>query len=469
MGSAQRLVGLLLSLVAAHAARAVDIVWTNTAAGGSWGDATRWNTYPALPTFDGSEDATIGNTVNGGAYALHGDRSVRSLAIQGNKTLTLSAGTPTTSRLTITSGNINRTQYGQYLYIEVPVQIDDGVTPSAAVWYTGGAGGGVFTLSRPIHGLPQSSIQKTSSIQLILQADSSTTFAGAWSIDVGAVRVDHDHGFGAGLVRLRNSANILAGASRTVTNSIELTHTEASIAAANNATFTLTGPVIGVGRLYLGASGNVGAIRLGSPSISATGGVDFFRGCPLVVTGDWTACGNIVLRSTYGGASLQGNGTIGMAASKALTMVRTSAGYYNFIAPGDGAAIFAVGAGTIGTLTLGTPGNGNALTFGQDSRFVVDLSASESDRLVVRGTVNISTAAGTQLRLYGTLGANTTYTLMEYASRDANTFTAVYLNDELVPDPASAQGVGGTHTLVYGDTALQLVGSSSKGTVLLVE
>ena len=157
-----------------------------------------------------------------------------------------------------------------------------------------------------------------------------------------------------------------------------------------------------------------------------------------------------------------------MAVGKTLTTTSGSTAAYSYIAPSDGTTTYSAPyTNTVGTLTLGTADNNNSVTFGNRARYAVDVRPTGGDKLVVHGTVSIN-ASETQLMLYGALSGPLTYTLMEYDSLTGK-FAKVFWNDVEVTAPEEKNAIDGTHTLVYGDTSLQLVGGSSKGTVLLVE
>jgi hypothetical protein len=464
---ASNAVGVVWSAIASFSTLN-NITWTNTAFSGSWSNAAVWD---YAPLFNGTENAFVGGAAPayGTTYTLDGNRFINSLTFQNSETqkLFVAPGTPANSLLTLKSGNIVK---GSPVYdtISAGLRIDDGANPANGVWSIYGQS---LTISGNIYGLPQSSITVTNigSTVLILSTDNTATFGGTWFLNPGTVELDAAGSFGSGTAQIQNFSSVYTLSALTVTNPLVLAGGYANFYTANNNTLSLTGPISGPGTLYPGSylSTYMGAIRLGSTNITATGGVDFLQGCPLVVTGAWSNCGNITLRSAGGnGASLQGNGVIGMGMSNTLGMVYV-AGYTNFIAPGNGTPLFTpTNSGAIGTLTIGTPGNHNSVTFGQGSAFVVDVTNNSSDQLVVNGAVNFNNT-GNQLNLFGTLRQSTTYTLMTYTGWDTGKFASVYLNNVLVATPTNKAGVNSTHTLVYGPASLQLVGSNP-GTVMFL-
>ncbi len=451
------------ALAWASLGRAASVTLTNLV-NSSWGDAAVWDTYPNLPAFDGTEDVFV--DARGKSYSLDGDRKVRSLTFLGSGINNARAGNPSTSRVILTSGCYSQTV--GYVWSSMNIQIDDGANAVTGVWNMI-SGSSLNLEGNRLYGLPASGIRVIGSGSVVGMVDNAANFACSWDVDGSTVRLkNHGGALGSGTFGVRNGGfltTLIGSTAVTLTNRIELAGGDARISGAS--AFTLSGPVSGPGKLMLGDSNYTQPVRLTGANISAAGGVDYRRGCPLVVNGVWTGCGNIVIRPQYNYASLQGSGTIGMAAAKSITTIYNSS-YCTFIAPGEGVPHTGNGAGMIGTLTLGTPGNGNSLTFGRNSRLLADLDGAESDRLVVNGQVNFSTAAETQLRLYGTPAANRSYTLMTYDAGDGNTFKAVYLNDTLVAAPESKDGVNGTHTLVYGSTSLELVGRAGNGTIFVV-
>jgi hypothetical protein len=457
---------LVLSFAAAGAALSAEIRWTKVG-NGSWGDPTVWDTPPV---FDGTEDAFVGAAAAsyGTTYTLDGDRHVNSLTLEGSfKTIT-AIGTPTTSRLILASGNVTKTSTA-YHEMGPPIYLGDGASAVTGVW---SIAGNTLTLcaNAKIHGGPGSLIRIQGAANLSLLTDNSATYAGDWSVEGGNVFLGNDKALSGGTVALGNNAKLFVDTTRTIANTIVCSGGDAKFENNNYQTLTLSGPISGPGRIYPGKSNNYNwALKLTSPYISSTGGIDFNRTCAVVVCGTWTNCGDIAVRCSYGETSLQGNGTIGMASGKTLTTVSdTTLLLFPYIAPSDGTPAYAAPfTNTVGTLTLGTAGNTNSVTFGTRARYAVDVRPTGSDQLVVRGAVSIN-ASETQLMLYGTLSGPLTYTLMEYDSL-AGKFAKVFWNDVEIAAPEDKSSIGGTHTLVYGDTSLQLVGSSSKGTVLVVK
>ena len=291
MRSAQRLVCLLLSLAAAGATQAVDIVWTDTATSGSWGDATRWNTYPALPAFDGSEDAFVGAAAPsyGTTYTLNGDRHVKSLTIQGTQKTITAIGTPATSRLILAGGNLTKTS-SSYHEMNPPIYLGDGDSAVTGIW---SVANNTLTLgsNAKIHGGPGSLIRKQGTATLSLLTDNAATYGGHWSVEAGSVFVGHDQALSRGALALSNG-RLSVDATRTITNTIVCASGDAKFDNNNNRTLTLSGPISGPGRIYIGKSNTYNwALKLTSPHISSTGGLDFERTCTVVFCGTWSNCG----------------------------------------------------------------------------------------------------------------------------------------------------------------------------------
>ncbi len=347
-----------------------------------------------------------------------------------------------------------------------PVYLGDGASAVTGVWSVAG-NTLTFGSNAKIHGGPGSLIRKQGTSTLSLGTDNSATYAGDWSVEAGSVFVNHDQALSGGTLFM-SGGRLSANVNRTITNAIVLAGGNAYFENNNYLTLTLSGPISGPGRIQLGKSNTYNwALRLTSPYISSTGGIDFDRSCAVVVSGTWTDCGDIVLRCSYGHTSLQGNGMIGMASGKKLTTT-SSTSTFPYIAPGDGTATYAAPfTNTVGTLTIGTAGNNNSVTFGARARYAVDVQPTGGDMLVVRGAVSID-ASETQLMLYGALSGPLNYTLMEFDSL-AGKFVKVFWNDVEIVSPEEKNAIDGTHTLVYGASSLQLVGRPSGGTLILVE
>jgi hypothetical protein len=310
-------------------------------------------------------------------------------------------------------------------------------------------------------------ITRTGTMPLFLQADSGGTYLGKWSLVQGTTRVDANNAMGRGKIFLGNNAILLADNHFGMSNDIECV-SSANINVAIGKTLNLAGNLSGAAVLNVGNSGNKnGAMILRGTNNTHSGGVAFNYAAQLVVNGTWTNGGTVALYARYADCSLQGNGYLGLAAGKSVYSRPGDAAWRSFIAPGDGTPIFAPTNGSIGTLTIGTPGNTNVVDFSNSNAwFVVDVSTTASDTLVVNGQMNMATNNNAML-IFGTPAAARDYTLAQFTSRTGK-FSRVFWNNNLVANADAPKAINGTHTLVYSDTSLKLVGQSSRGTVLHV-
>lgn len=455
------------------------ITWISTAGSGSWGTPGNWD---HAPLFDGTEDAVVGSMSVGQVLStLDGIRTINSLTTAGNYKFNIEVGSSPSAKLIIRSGNFTRNN-ANYNQFTAPIQVDDGTNANPnATWYIGGAS--QLDVYRII-GLAGTTITKTgvtASLTFFIDADNTTNYFGKWVLVNGVTVLSANNAFGTNSVTVANNAQIRANGTILASNDVVVGAGGAYLSASTSNRFTQAGNLRGSGPITLGDTLNEGAVRVAGPANTHSGGVVFYRGCPLVVSGVWTNSGSIDLWSSVtasGSAdpSLQGNGSIGLAFGAKVLSSRPDLINNDrvYIAPGDGTPLYPradhnpllLGAGTIGTLTVGTPGNSNAVEFPQNTWLLADVNTSAGDTLAVNGLLNLNFASNA-LAINGTVSRLRPYTLAQYESCTGK-FANVYWNSNLVSGATAKNAINGTHTLVYGATSLQLVPEADKGTVVIV-
>lgn len=172
--------------------------------------------------------------------------------------------------------------------------------------------------------------------------------------------------------------------------------------------------------------------------------------------------------SAAAGAILAGTGTIGLAATRTVTVdyvkgASTTGTDLATIAPGT--------VGTVGTLTIGTStntgANANALVIGgsnalsQGGRYLADIAgAGVSDLIVLNGNLDLSnTNDRLQLNELTNAFDGDDYLILDYSGTRTGKFSSVYLGATDITSIAETGFVanGNTYQLVYDDVNAQVL------------
>ena len=493
--------------------------WLRDAAtGNSFGTAANWSTpLNNGGAGDGTQSLILTDCITAArTLTLDGNKSVKDLMIWSGLKYTIQSGAPSPSTLTLTSGNMyidaGATNANGHDLRDVILKVGDGVTPvTDAVWTFYNANAGTSSTGKSVIGV----VQGIAGTVLTINGNTPVTFAGNNSdfhgryvlslfnptsggsgsgireyVEVstnnalGGAGSTCEMNFSAGALWFRNTntqvANIIVNPSSTgaAGNYIQIDCTTTGTPIVYST--TLNGNLTGTGVLNINMTGNNsgtgylpygGRLIVNGPANTLSGDVLVAGYHAFEVDGVWTGAGNLAIWK----GSLEGTGSIGMAAGKAITVSGTTYGMGTAsIAPGT--------KGTIGTLTTGTTANNvvfnSNATAGRGS-FNVDLAGDTeglSDLLAIHGAMTV-TNADLYLALIDNGDLNGVYTLATYTSR-TGTFSNVYFKDSpmgsyvLVSDPTAAGGVDGTHQLIYGATSLTLDGPAlmvpEPGTLLLL-
>lgn len=502
------LLGAATALTVQAAQRDWTFAGTSTTVPASWDVDTNWS---SAPSWDGTDNLVLGNVIPANrVHALDGDRDAADLAVATGKRYTLTPGADTLdARLILRSGNLTVDGMGVN-YVRplntraITTQVGTGSTPvTDAVWtlnnatYLGNADLGA------VAGVAGTRVTLAGSGMHAIFWTNSPSYFGDWDLTLSPVgsplkykakvQAEDSHALGHGTVRALADKNYLhfnTGANNTTPMAVTehdfaldlQAFTAIAIGYGSGAyqhlTAVLHGRVTGDANLELGYFGDIGTsfyrggtLVLTHPDNTLSGTVTIVAG-KLRVDGGWTGAGDIGMATSIAVADpsllprIEGSGTIGMEPDKVVNADGVNAANLVGVAPGTD--------GTVGTLTLGTPGNNNTLRFQDSVRLMIDLSGTErgrSDTLAVRGTLQLVDGKDDQVlqlqRIDGD-ALNGTYTLATF-DRMVGTFDAVYYGGELVADPTAKNGVGGTHQLVYNETSLVLLAAPPGGTVVVVQ
>jgi len=177
----------------------------------------------------------------------------------------------------------------------------------------------------------------------------------------------------------------------TLVDNIALGASDRTIAVADNAgspfdKAVLSGQITGAGGLI-----KTGAGVLELDGDNAYTGSTLVSAGTLLIHGTTNNQGSCTVTA---GATLGGDGAIGLAPEVSMDVSGT-------VSPGA----------NIGTLTVGTPGNANTVTFADGSVLLIEMDGlGNCDRLVVNGTLDLE-AAGDTLVLTGEISKGVLYTL----------------------------------------------------------
>jgi autotransporter-associated beta strand protein len=204
---------------------------------------------------------------------------------------------------------------------------------------------------------------------------------------------------------------------------------------------------------------NVEAVISGAGGVSVTSpvalepGVTVFSGANTYTGTTSVSLGTLLVNNTTGSGTGTNNVTVG---------VDGILGGSGFIDPADTKTVTVNGrlspGNSIGTLTVGSPGSTNDVTFNSGSFFDVELGAAQADKLAVFG--NLTLSGSPTLNLLGTADGVTNYVIATYTGALTGTFAPPTLPSGytidygtgsnsaitlLVPEPASLSllGLGG--------------------------
>ncbi|HEY1769764.1 MAG TPA: autotransporter-associated beta strand repeat-containing protein [Chthoniobacterales bacterium] len=324
----------------------------------------------------------------------------------------------------------------------------DGNWNVANNWYENGVPGAVGTLDTnkdmasfdSAHNLTVTVDSARSIADIIFD----TSFAGAFTLQGGNLYVSF-----SGYIYIKSGvAN-----SETVNSAIFLPSTGGTLYTFIDSS-TNSGVSLNIGGAVTGrqTAGNTGTLMLDGVGNGSVSGVisDGSAGGKVAVnktsTGTWTMAG----ANTYTGATQISAGTLlinGNQSSATGGVTVTAAGSTlggtgtigGAVMINGGAKMTGATVGTTGTLTLQSTATFSGAT-GSLATYLVDLSSSQSDKLVIAGTLNLN-GTSDQIQFQGTSGASS-YTLATYSSV-VGTFDSV-------------SGMPSGYKLDYGATALTL-------------
>jgi fibronectin-binding autotransporter adhesin len=402
-----------------------------TAASNSWGSGSSWS--PADPAFDGTEDVvfTTSTISTGRTLTPDGNRTINSLTAvtaTNNFKYTVNPGTGGVIKLLSGSMTINGNGTASARPIALTnsvVQIGDGVTAvTTATWD--------FKNTSTKSAFEMGAIRGIAGTVVSLIGDNGSAWAGNSSDFHGELQINQNYNYASGGIKLELiSSNALGGTgSLVVSNAVDngagitnfhLTSTNQGLAAGSTVTTThamsiradvktaiavgvfndatrsyvgtINGNLTGTGDLEIGYLASIGTTAYPNGTLivagdanTLSGDVSILTGAKLRLDGTWTGAGNLQI----GNGQLQGSGTLGMASGKVLTVGRTSG-----TLSANTVSVIPATNGTIGTLTIGTEGNSNTVSFtgnaAADRRLLIDIDGLLADRLTVKGNLVIDT------------------------------------------------------------------------------
>ncbi len=483
--------------------------WTRDAAtGNSFNTAGNWSTpLNNGGSGDGTQSVILGDTITAGrTVTVDGSKSIKDLMIWSPYAYNISSGSDCSSVLTLTSGNMyvdGGASATTHDFRGITLQVGDGITPvTNAKWtfYSSGNSGAVGTeMLGPIQGIAGTvlTINGNTPVSLsgsaynfggrmILTTYNPTTGGGAMgerefvnattTYALGGPGSTCELAFGSnGTLQFNGSSTQLANIQVDPANPGSQGAYIYVDCGTSPSVVTLNGNLTGTGALkinsyssnghYFAATNPVGGKLILNGSANTLSG-DVVTGLgSLEVDGAWTGAGNISIN--YG--KLEGRGAIGMASGKGLTVSGTSGGGVTRLAPGTD--------GTVGTLTVGTLGNSNTVTFSSydcttnRSALYIDLLGTTpgvSDLLAINGSMTITTAkqgADLYLGIADNGDMKGTYTIATFTGSLTGTFYNVYYKSTptgsyvLQSSPTAPNGINGEAQLVYGTHSITLVGA----------
>ncbi len=417
-------------LVAAGFAEAALVSW-NVAAGGSWNNGANWDTT-TIPT--SSDIASFGAILPAGASAitLDGDQTVQGVIIGpgSGKQVTISSGTPTTSKIILLSTNdvtdfaLSATNGGAH-NLAAPVQLGNGSSGSFTATFNSFVNGSNFVINGAISESPGQTwgvkiVGNNSGIVNYGTTANPKTYSGDTTITTtGILKLNNDNVVpdgagkgnivieGSGQLQVNNTNETINGLSSASSTSLLTrlgTNSRGLTLGNNNATASFAGNVTNT---TASSSGNGYSLtKIGSGTQTFSGTINGFNGAiavnagTLLVNGTHSPTTNAgaTLNTANGynvasAATLGGNGTINpgtgggvnAALANSLGVTIQNGGT---IAPG-------ASAGSVGTLTINIP-----LALNDTSFASFELTGTNTS---VGGAANDLITGVTNLTLNGTL------------------------------------------------------------------
>lgn len=189
--------------------------WDGGGTNASLGTSANWNS-DTLPAFNGTETLTFGTAFGSGTtLTLDGDRNVGAVSLTTASSIIFNPGTPATSKLTLTSGNI-----AMLATCNNQTHNEDVILGASGSFSANGVGTATLTMNGSIsESTPNCSITKTSSRLLVLNG--SNSFSGGVVLNLGSLSFGHDQALGTGTLRI-NAGILRAATARAITNNIDL-------------------------------------------------------------------------------------------------------------------------------------------------------------------------------------------------------------------------------------------------------
>jgi autotransporter-associated beta strand protein len=330
--------------------------------------------------------------------------------------------------------------------------------------------------------LSDGSLTISNSTGNVALANGSNSYTGGTTVTAGGLLTSAAGALSSGAISLGgNSKWTMQTVAQSYSNNITVTSSGTTIDGQN--TDALSGTIALGGSLTLRIGNNAGTYRTISGLISGAGSItkndlgasnaywvlsnnNTYAGTTTVSQGELAVTGTTSGQGSYtvGGASgisgtLSGNGTIGLALGKTVT-VGTSATGTAILAPTD-----STGSNTtIGTLTFnwaGTSGT-NAVNIGTATslgELFLNIGAGGSSSEIVVGsnsgpTGSFNIGAASTLSLNGLTGAfdGSNYIIANYFGTEGGTFGTLIVNGTTQASPTSFVASGYSYTVTYGVT-----------------
>jgi fibronectin-binding autotransporter adhesin len=356
------------------------------------------NTGGSLTAVTGNAGDTDGN------YSLFGNGT----------TETITTGSAPTSTAVITGGTIS---------IQTPTTID---TTAAGTIASGPYPGVDLAITSNIENFDVNTLTKSGTGVLLLSGNN--TFTAGLILSAGQLDINSATALGTGAYTINGTVSM----DNTSGNAITLTNNNAqswdtgfTFVGSNNLnmgtgaitlhaspTITVSAGLLTEGGVISGTADSITKAGAGSLLLS---GNDTYTGTTaddagtLYIDGATTGQGNYSIPNTItASTTLGGTGSIGLGTNDTLTLTGKSSGILAILSPGDPNTSMA-------TLTVGTSGHTNTVTFAADSEFAVGVNGASNDELVVNGTLNTASSSNVLALNLGTLTQGS-YTLATYTS-----------------------------------------------------